>query len=60
MIDKILAAFFLLALTGFLFGAGFLSGRAYVILRSEAYITDRNNVVMMLDGHDYFYDATAL
>lgn len=60
MRDKLLAAFFLLALTSFLFGAGFLFGRMYVIMHSEAYVTDHNNVVMMLDGRDYFYVANVL
>lgn len=60
MRDKLLAAFFALALIIFLFGAGFIFGRAYVIMRSEAYITDHSNVVMMLDGRDYFYSANVL
>lgn len=34
---------------------GFIFGRTYVIVRSEAYVTDRNVVVMALDGYDYHY-----
>ena len=39
---------------------GFVMGRTYTIVRSRAYITDRNIVVMTLDGQEYHYVANTL
>lgn len=53
------ATIVLLLCAAMLVGIGFIFGRTYVIVRSEAYVTDRNIVVMTLDGHDYHYLADA-
>lgn len=39
---------------------GFVMGRTYTIVRSRAYVTDHNIVVMTLDGQEYHYVANTL
>lgn len=49
----------LLLCAAMLIGIGFFFGRTYAIVRSEAYVTDHNIVVMTIDGHDYHYMVDA-